>query len=293
MTNGICTRCMAEGGPDPKPAKTRGLCMPHYRKARKDGELKPAYAKRGEFRTCKIDGCDRPAKARELCNAHYARKYRGADPNAPVKERFAPTCTVDGCDGAAHGQGLCSAHYWQKKNGRPFTPVRRRHSPGGPCEVGDCNLVAANAGLCSTHYQRQRRGEQDWDRPIRQKAKNGTGWHDRAGYKVIHVEGQKYFEHRYIAEQLLGRALEAHEEVHHRNGRRDDNRTDGPLRIDERGNLVSGNLEIWSTRQPRGQEIGPKLDWAAEIQEEYVEFLPEAYWDRLQALLDRRPVKRR
>ena len=68
--------------------------------------------------------------------------------------------------------------------------------------------------------------------------------------------------------KLLGRPLREDESVHHINGDRLDNRTDGPL-----VNFRSGNLELWSRWQPRGQRVDDKVEYAIELLERY---LPEA-----------------
>lgn len=58
-------------------------------------------------------------------------------------------------------------------------------------------------------------------------------------------------EHRIIMERELGRELLPHENVHHINGVRDDNRPE--------------NLELWSTSQPSGQRVVDKVAWAEEL----------------------------
>lgn len=58
-------------------------------------------------------------------------------------------------------------------------------------------------------------------------------------------------EHRKVMQDFLGRPLLKHENVHHVNGVRTDNRPE--------------NLELWSTSQPSGQRVEDKIRWAREF----------------------------
>lgn len=88
--------------------------------------------------------------------------------------------------------------------------------------------------------------------------KGGSRWLDNStGYVTLDINGKRIKEHRYTMEQHLGRKLFAHEVVHHVNGNKADNRLE--------------NLELWSTRHPKGQRVEDLKMWAKEILARYGE----------------------
>jgi hypothetical protein len=114
------------------------------------------------------------------------------------------------------------------------------------CEIGPPFIRE----LCNTHYQRaQRCGDENY---VPQIAPKGTGFINKAGYRIIlDGNGGKIKEHRLVMEQHLGRKLLSHENVHHKNGNKSDNRLE--------------NLELWSTKQPQGKRIEDLIFYAKEI----------------------------
>jgi len=169
---------------------------------------------------CSFDKCSRKSYAKNLCQSHYKMSLRGEELRTlrPREGARLKTCTFDGCPKPHKGNNLCSGHNYQMKKFGELRPLKYNN----PGEWGDWYI-------------------------------NGSGYLMRT--KTINRIRESQLQHRFVVEQYLGRQLLPGENVHHKNGIRDDNRLE--------------NLEIWVSSQPSGQRVEDLVSWAKEILNRY------------------------
>lgn len=243
-----------------RPVHSKGLCQPHYRQVRRkvtapdlncvrcgtpipSGQIgrrrqycsdecrKPrANRVRTTDAACIEPDCDRyPNGARGYCRPCYHKHKNAGDFGGEI-------CSREDCERLIYGRGLCQMHLWRAYETGELEKPR--------CSVEGCERASRANGLCHRHLMRVRSHGEPGEAGARRRA-NGEGYVTPTGYVDISVGGRKIGQHRAVMEEHLGRFLWPWENVHHRNGRRSDNRLE--------------NLELWVKAQPAGQRLDDVL----------------------------------
>ena len=263
---------------------TKGLCRLHWTRKRQgrnmDTRPQSSEAKLGR---CKHvwqgsyrngEQCDKQSGfARGLCKMHYKRYINGKDMDIAPKGAPDLTCTHvwageyrtgEQCGETYHCDGLCRMHYKRKRQGINLDLIPK-HARVKQCTYvwsghyrkgQQCDMAINSNGYCRIHYSRMKAGIDMDVEPKPSVVPLGTKRMATQGYVMVKTS-RKYGnrcwqkEHRVVMEKHLGRPLRPEENVHHKNGLRDDNRLE--------------NLELFNTSHPAGQRIEDKLSWAKDL----------------------------
>ncbi len=164
-------------------------------------------------------------------------------------------CGFEGCENLKSNPNFCSKHQQRFNRYGDASIVKPRYRSTKKCLVvengQECERKHCAKDLCQMHYRRFSL----YGDPL---LKLRSGDKTPARYKVLkrkeHPNARSngnILEHRLVMSEAIGRPLLDHENVHHINGDRFDNRLE--------------NLELWSVSQPSGQRIPDKVEWALEL----------------------------
>ncbi len=215
------------------------------------------------MRTCEFVGCEEEHHINGLCKGHFSQKERGKELRRIEYSDKTSVCAADNCSNVfflrviGSPRRYCSrgcAGRMQKKRQRERIVATGGElyawkKPGqSRCSIDGCEIGRMARGLCPMHYTRLLKEGSPGEAAPRQ---NPGVWKINAvGYAVRFKNGERQLQHREVMAEMIGRPLNEWENVHHKNGIKDDNRP--------------ANLELWVRGQPAGQRVDDILKWVVE-----------------------------
>lgn len=205
------------------------------------------------YKECKVEGCSEQVRCKDLCSTHYARLRRLGEVGPAeklIRDSYQQQpCNVMGCERIAVSNELCEMHYARLRRTGEIGEAEPRHQAERGCSVEGCKRPHSARGYCAMHFLRVRsHGNPGPVGPY----SDGSGYVDRNGYRILqrpgHPNARKrgdISEHTLVMSEMLGRPLRKNERVHHKNGKRDDNRPE--------------NLELWIHHHPSGQRVRDRI----------------------------------